>query len=111
MYLAAVDVSAHAYRVVQGTHCEVGFHPRSDGIPHDPPRECILDGAKIELAFSSWVLRNVREPQVIDNVCFEPVAGNAVLILIRTQIIMNWRARFLPILAFLLPKSGPPLVF
>ena len=23
MYLAAVDVSAHAYRVVQGTHCEV----------------------------------------------------------------------------------------
>lgn len=39
------------------------------------------------------------------------MARNAVLILIGTEVVMNGRAWLLPVPAFLLPKSRPPLVF
>ncbi|WP_206192678.1 hypothetical protein [Scrofimicrobium canadense] len=55
------------------------------------------------------MLRNVRQPQLISAASREAVPGNAVLVLIGTEVIMDRRSRLSPFTSFL-PERRPPAI-
>lgn len=88
---ASGDVTAHLNGVLEGLDGQPGLHPRVDRVPHDPVRVHVLDRAEVELSFTRFVLRDVRELQLVGAICGEHVSCPAVLVGHRAEVVVDRR--------------------